>query len=135
MPGSTAGRIHALVALGALVACAVVPTLAPALAAQGEVDRAQKRAAASKGAVGADAQGAIGVKGVSQGSPAFERARRAVTAAPPPIAAERTTGLQARIGSLPFTGWDLIILGGVSMVLAGIGFMLHRLSHPRAPNA
>jgi hypothetical protein len=56
----------------------------------------------------------------------------------PGVAAERPQteahkGLDARVGSLPFTGWDLIILGGVSMVLSGMGVMLRRLSMPRAP--
>jgi hypothetical protein len=134
MPGASTGRVRTLVALGALAACAVAPALAPALAAQGGAG-AQKEAAVSKGAVSVEGQGAIGVKGVSQGSPAFERAQRAVTGPVAPIATERTTGLQARVGSLPFTGWDLIILGGVAMVLAGMGFMLHRLSRPRTPYA
>jgi hypothetical protein len=128
-------RTRALVALGALAACAIAPTLAAAGAAKEK----PKGSAVALGAVAAggavEAQGAIGVKGVSQGSPAFERAQRAVTGTPVPIATERTTGLEARVGALPFTGWDLIILGGVTMVLGGLGFLLHRLSHPRAPYA
>ena len=37
------------------------------------------------------------------------------------------------IGSLPFTGMDLIILAGVALVLTGTGFALRRLSTPRGP--
>ncbi|MSO40414.1 MAG: hypothetical protein EXQ70_00675 [Solirubrobacterales bacterium] len=35
------------------------------------------------------------------------------------------------IGSLPFTGMDLIILAGVALVLTGTGIALRRLSMPR----
>jgi hypothetical protein len=40
-------------------------------------------------------------------------------------------GLDSQIGSLPFTGMDLIILAGVALVLTGTGFALRRLSTPR----
>ena len=39
--------------------------------------------------------------------------------------------LTGQIGSLPFTGMDLIILAGVAMVLTGAGFALRRASMPR----
>jgi len=42
-------------------------------------------------------------------------------------------GLDSQIGSLPFTGMDLIILAGVALVLTGTGFALRRLSTPRGP--
>lgn len=45
----------------------------------------------------------------------------------------KAKGLESKVGSLPFTGWDLIILAGVAMVLTGTGFALQRLSSPRAP--
>jgi len=35
------------------------------------------------------------------------------------------------VGSLPFTGVDLAVLGVVALVLLGAGFMLRRLSAPR----
>ena len=44
-----------------------------------------------------------------------------------------TGGLDSQIGSLPFTGMDLIILAGVALVLTGTGFALRRLSTPRGP--
>jgi hypothetical protein len=40
-------------------------------------------------------------------------------------------GLESRIGGLPFTGIDLIVLAGTALVLTGTGFALHRLSAPR----
>jgi hypothetical protein len=42
-------------------------------------------------------------------------------------------GLNSSIGSLPFTGMDLIIVAGVAFVLTGTGFALRRLSTPRGP--
>lgn len=44
-----------------------------------------------------------------------------------------STGLSSPIGSLPFTGMDLIILAGVALVLTGTGFALRRASMPRGP--
>ena len=40
-------------------------------------------------------------------------------------------GLQSNVGELPFTGLDLLILGGLAMVLLGTGMALRRLSAPR----
>ena len=45
--------------------------------------------------------------------------------------ADSGSGLTGQIGSLPFTGMDLIILAGVAMVLTGAGFALRRASMPR----
>ena len=44
-----------------------------------------------------------------------------------------SSGLSSPIGSLPFTGMDLIILAGVALVLTGTGFALRRASMPRGP--
>jgi len=118
MPGVGNTRVRTAVVIAALAACAVAPSLAPALARD---DRK------------AESQGAIGVKGVSQASPGFAEAQPAVTGEPAPLATDSPSGLEARVGSLPFTGWDLIILGGVAFVLTGTGFTLHRLSMPRTP--
>ena len=46
-------------------------------------------------------------------------------------ASQAPKGLEARIGGLPFTGIDMIVLGGTALVLTGTGFALHRLSAPR----
>jgi hypothetical protein len=42
-------------------------------------------------------------------------------------------GLDSNIGSLPFTGMDLLIVLGVALVLTGTGFALRRLSMPPGP--
>jgi hypothetical protein len=44
------------------------------------------------------------------------------------------SGLDSNIGSLPFTGMDLLIVAGVALVLTGTGFALRRLSSPRGPS-
>jgi hypothetical protein len=43
------------------------------------------------------------------------------------------SGLDSNIGSLPFTGMDLLIVAGVALVLTGTGFALRRLSTPPGP--
>jgi hypothetical protein len=42
-------------------------------------------------------------------------------------------GSGGQIGSLPFTGMDLVIVAGVAMLLTGTGLALHRLSVPPRP--
>jgi hypothetical protein len=53
-----------------------------------------------------------------------------------PIAGDATggpgTGGGATVGSLPFTGMDLAVLGGAAFVLIAAGFVLRRLSAPRS---
>ena len=60
-------------------------------------------------------------------SAAFESAGSGGTGSSDP------SGLSSPIGSLPFTGMDLIILAGVAFVLTGTGFALRRASMPRGP--
>ncbi len=50
-----------------------------------------------------------------------------------PGSADERTGLRSNIGSLPVTGLDLLILGGVTLMLAATVFLLRRLSAPRRP--
>jgi hypothetical protein len=38
-----------------------------------------------------------------------------------------------QVGSLPFTGMDLVIVMGVALLLTGTGLALHRLSAPPRP--
>ena len=46
----------------------------------------------------------------------------------------QASGLNGRVvGSLPFTGIDLVVLGVVALALLGTGFALRRLSAPRDP--
>jgi hypothetical protein len=51
----------------------------------------------------------------------------------PTTAAANTSGLNGNVGSLPFTGLDVIVLAVVSAALIGTGVALRRLSAPRAP--
>ena len=56
------------------------------------------------------------------------------TAASAPSSAGQAQGGDDRVvGSLPFTGVDLAVLGVVALVLLGAGFLLRRLSAPREP--
>jgi hypothetical protein len=70
------------------------------------------------GSASAESQGATGSGGSSGGTGSSE-----------------SSGLSSPIGSLPFTGMDLIILAGVAFVLTGTGFALRRASMPRGPHA
>lgn len=47
--------------------------------------------------------------------------------------AAEPSGLSSNIGPLPFTGLDLLILGGLALMLLGTGFLLRKLSAPRRP--
>ena len=53
-----------------------------------------------------------------------------------PVAASTPkTGLNSNVGSLPFTGLDVIVLVVVAAGLLGTGLALRRLSSPKAPGA
>jgi hypothetical protein len=45
------------------------------------------------------------------------------------------TGLNSNVGSLPFTGLDVIVLAVVAAALIGTGLALRRLSTPKVPGA
>jgi hypothetical protein len=60
-----------------------------------------------------------------------EASAQEASASSSPEGGERKSGLEARVGTLPFTGLDLIVLAGVALLIAGFGFALHRLSAPR----
>jgi hypothetical protein len=45
------------------------------------------------------------------------------------------SGLNSNVGSLPFTGMDVIVLAVVAAALIGTGVALRRLSAPKAPKA
>jgi hypothetical protein len=51
----------------------------------------------------------------------------------PTTAAAQTSGLNGNVGSLPFTGLDVIVLAVVAAALIGTGVALRRLSAPKAP--
>jgi len=46
-----------------------------------------------------------------------------------------STGLNSNVGSLPFTGLDVIVLAVVAAALIGTGLALRRLSTPKVPGA
>lgn len=48
----------------------------------------------------------------------------------PSVAGTPSGGGGGQIGSLPFTGMDLVIVAGVALLLTGTGLALHRLSVP-----
>ena len=50
-------------------------------------------------------------------------------------AAANTSGLNSNVGSLPFTGLDVIVLAIVAAGLIGTGVAIRRLSSPKAPGA
>jgi hypothetical protein len=52
-----------------------------------------------------------------------------------PVAHTSNSGLSSNVGSLPFTGMDVIVLAIVAAALLGTGVALRRLSAPRAPKA
>jgi hypothetical protein len=45
------------------------------------------------------------------------------------------SGLNGNVGSLPFTGMDVIVLAIVAAALIGTGVALRRLSAPKAPRS
>lgn len=59
----------------------------------------------------------------------------------PPLPSEETassaasgaSGLDSNLGSLPFTGMDVLIIVGVALALTATGFALRRLSRPPEP--
>jgi hypothetical protein len=55
----------------------------------------------------------------------------AASAAPAEPAEDERKGLESRVGALPFTGLDLILLAGIAFVITGAGWALLRLSEPR----
>jgi hypothetical protein len=111
MRGRAQRNLGMLLAIGAIASCTLIPTAAAAPRQGAPAERSGKRADRYQAA------------NLETSEPI------AVTQGPPPA----QTGLNARVGSLPFTGWDLIILGGVTLVLSGTGVLLRRLSVPRAP--
>jgi hypothetical protein len=55
----------------------------------------------------------------------------AASAAPAEPVDDEKKGLESRVGALPFTGLDLILLAGIAFVITGAGWALLRLSAPR----
>ncbi len=84
---------------------------------------------------------AVAVAWVASSAPAQDPASPAESQYTAPIPAEagesgsdeEPTGMRSNIGSFPFTGLDLLILGVVTSLVALTGFLLRRLSAPRRP--
>jgi hypothetical protein len=53
----------------------------------------------------------------------------------PAAANTSNSGLNSNVGSLPFTGLDVIVLAIVAAALIGTGVAIRRLSSPKAPGA
>ena len=51
----------------------------------------------------------------------------------PSVSRTPSGGGNSQLGSLPFTGMDLVIVAGVALLLTGTGLALHRLSVPPPP--
>lgn len=66
-------------------------------------------------------------------TPAASTVDPAAATRPPAQKAQSPTGLQGRIGGLPLTGIDLLVISGAALVMTGIGFGLQRMSAPRLP--
>ena len=51
-----------------------------------------------------------------------------------PVAANTSSSTQGGSGTLPFTGMDLVVVAGTALTLIASGFVLRKLSAPRAPS-
>lgn len=52
-----------------------------------------------------------------------------------PVAANTSnSSTQGGTGTLPFTGMDLVVVAGTALALLASGFVLRKLSAPRAPS-
>ncbi|MDX6652506.1 MAG: hypothetical protein QOJ38_1287 [Solirubrobacterales bacterium] len=70
--------------------------------------------------------------GSSAGTKAQGGSHASGAAAAGAAAAQPAAGLGRRVGgTLPFTGWDVVTLLGVSVAMLGSGLMMRRLSTPR----
>jgi hypothetical protein len=107
-------RLFALITIVAAVGALVV---VPAALAQGQGGVTEDPSSAQYDPPIPDGEVAAGLGGGGTGA-----------------AADDGGGLGSNIGSLPFTGMDLIIVAGVAFILTGTGFALRRLSTPRGPH-
>jgi hypothetical protein len=109
-------KISLLPALGMLLVMAALAVPAAAFA--------QDQLANPSAAQYEPQQGVQGISGSGTGSP---------TGSPGVAATPSSSAGNGQLGSLPFTGMDLVIVAGVALLLTGTGLALHRLSvNPRA---
>jgi hypothetical protein len=82
-------------------------------------------------AVAAALLAAPGAAPAQEPPPASPAAPAAEAEAAPAQPEDDETGLESRVGRLPFTPLDMIVLGGIALVITGAGWALLRLSEPR----
>jgi hypothetical protein len=111
----TLKRLGGLALLGVIAAIAVAPATALA-------QDALSNPSADQYEPQSQVQGATGSGGSNDGSG-------------PAAANTASSGLNSNVGSLPFTGLDVIVLAIVAAALIGTGLTLRRLSSPKAPGA
>lgn len=118
----TLKRLGALALLVVIAAVAVVPATALAQDALSNPSAAQYEPQSQ-------VQGTT-TNGSNNGSKGSNNGSNGPVAASTP-----TSGLNSNVGSLPFTGLDVIVLAVVAAGLIGTGLALRRLSSPKAPGA
>src|SRR3954466_2945619 len=79
------------------------------------------------------AQDALSNPSAAQYEPKSQVQGTTTTGDGPAVAKTASSGLNGNVGSLPFTGMDVIVLAVVSAALIGTGVALRRLSAPRTP--
>jgi hypothetical protein len=79
------------------------------------------------------AQDALSNPAASQYQPKSQVQGTTTSGDGPTVAKTASSGLNGNVGSLPFTGMDVIVLAVVAAALIGTGVALRRLSAPRTP--
>jgi hypothetical protein len=109
----TLKRLGGLALLGVIAAVAIAPATALATDALSDPASAQYQPQSQ-------------VQGTTTGGSKDSNSPNA------PVVAN-ATGLKANVGSLPFTGLDVIVLAVVAAALIGTGIALRKVSGPKAP--
>jgi tetrahydromethanopterin S-methyltransferase subunit E len=115
----TLKRLGGLALLAVVAAVAIAPATALAQDALSNPSASQYEPKSQ--VQGTSTNGSNGANGSNTGVPA--------------AADTSASGLNGNVGSLPFTGMDVIVLAVVAAALIGTGVALHRLSAPKAPKA
>jgi hypothetical protein len=121
MPNLRCSNVGLLAVVAMVASFSVVPAAAFAQDPLSDPSAAQYKAPIPGG-------GTAGATGAGQSNPAGPSEPAAQSAAGQATPGGR--GSSSNLGSLPFTGMDLIIVIGVALALTGTGFALRRLSAP-----
>jgi hypothetical protein len=81
----------------------------------------------------ASAQDALSNPSASQYEPKSQVQGTTTTGSAAANSTDNNSGLHSTVGSLPFTGMDVIVLAVVAAALIGTGVALRKLSTPRPP--